>query len=295
MDDFRPVELTDKPVFDQFLAEEQPGTSELTFTNLFMWRRCYRTVWRVWNGVILLILHEANGEPFGMPPVGRGDKAAALEVLVSELRALKAAPRVTRVGEDFVHSFADPERYQVIEDRDNSDYVYLARDLIDLTGKKFHRKKNHLNKFIKNYSFEYAELTPELVGSFLELQEAWCELKNCVQNEGLSDEHGAIYEALSNYTTLGFRGGAIVIDSKVEAFAIGEMLNSDTAVIHVEKANPDVPGIYAAINQQFCQAAWSQAKYINREQDLGLESLKKAKESYNPHHMVDKFVLIPKD
>ena len=295
MDDFRPIELTDKPFFDQFLVREEPTISELTFTNLFMWRRCRRTVWRVWNGVLLLILQEPNAEPFGLPPVGDGDKAAALEVLVAELRTLNAMPRVSRVSGDFVRSFVDPDKYQVLADPNNNDYVYLAQDLIELTGKKFHRKKNHFNKFIKNYSFEYSELTPELVGSFLDLQEVWCELKNCTENEGLLEEHGAIYEALSNYKTLGFRGGAIIINSRVEAFAIGEMLNRDTAVIHVEKANPDIPGIYAAINQQFCQAAWSQVKYINREQDLGLDSLKKAKQSYNPDHLVEKFILIPKN
>jgi len=295
MHDFRLITMEDKPFFDRILLSEQPKTSELTFTNLFMWRHCYRTVWREWNGVSLVILHEANSEPFGLPPAGNGDKAAALEVLVSELRDLNVVPRIARVGADFVRTFVDPDRYEVIEDPNNSDYVYLAQDLIHLPGNRFHRKKNHLNKFIKNYGFEYRELTSELVGSFLELQEAWCELKNCAQNEGLSEEHGAIYEALSNYKALGFKGGAIIINSKVEAFAIGEMLNSDTAVIHAEKANPDIPGIYVAINQQFCQAAWSKVKYVNREQDLGLESLKKAKHSYNPHHMVEKFVLIPKN
>ena len=88
--------------------------------------------------------------------------------------------------------------------------------------------------------------------SFLGLQEDWCELKDCVENPELLHEDRAIYEAISHYKELGFRGGAISIDSKVEAFALGEPLNPDTAVIHIEKANPDIPGLYAAINQLFC-------------------------------------------
>ena len=130
--------------------------------------------------------------------------------------------------------------------------------------------------------------------SFLGLQEDWCELRDCVENPDLLHEDRAIYEAISHYKELGFRGGAISIDSKVEAFALGELLNPDTAVIHIEKANPDIPGLYAAINQLFCAKEWSGVKYINREQDLGLENLRKAKESYYPDHMVEKYTLIHK-
>ena len=93
---------------------------------------------------------------------------------------------------------------------------------------------------------------------------------------------------------LDYRGGAIVINGKVEAFALGEPLNEDTVVIHIEKANPDIPGLYAAINQLFCRHVWSHMKYVNREQDLGVEGLRKAKESYYPHHMVRKYTIVPK-
>ena len=129
---------------------------------------------------------------------------------------------------------------------------------------------------------------------FLGLQEDWCELRDCVEDPDLLHEDRAIYEAISHFKELGFRGGAISIDSKVEAFALGEPLNPDTAVIHIEKANPDIPGLYAAINQLFCAEEWSGVKYINREQDLGLENLRKAKESYYPDHMVEKYTLIHK-
>jgi hypothetical protein len=107
-------------------------------------------------------------------------------------------------------------------------------------------------------------------------------------------EDFAVHEALIHFEALGYQGGAILVNSVVEAFAMGEMLNQDTAVIHIEKANPDIPGLYAAINQLFSLNAWSRATYINREQDMGVEGLRKAKESYYPHHMVNKYTLIPK-
>jgi hypothetical protein len=147
---------------------------------------------------------------------------------------------------------------------------------------------------MKNHAFEYRPLDAELVECFLDMQETWCQLRECLANPQLLAEDYAVREALTLYGELDYVGGAIVIDGKVEAFAIGEPLNTETAVIHIEKANPEIPGIYAAINQLFTLNAWSHMKYINREQDLGIEGLRKAKESYHPHHMVNKYTLRPK-
>jgi hypothetical protein len=126
------------------------------------------------------------------------------------------------------------------------------------------------------------------------MQEAWCQFRECVEKADLLAEDFAVREALTCYEELGYQGGAIVINSAVEAFSLGEPLNEDTAVIHIEKANPEIPGLYAAINQLFCLNTWSNFTYINREQDMGSEGLRKAKESYYPRHMVDKYTLIPK-
>jgi hypothetical protein len=198
------------------------------------------------------------------------------------------------VGEGFVTRHVDPEKYAVVNDRDNSDYVYLAKDLINLSGNKYHRKKNHVNQFIKNHAFEYHPLNAELVKRVLGMQEAWCQIRECVLKPDLLAEDFAVREALTHFEELGYQGGAVLINSVVEAFSLGELLNQDTAVIHIEKANPEVLGLYAAINQLFCLNAWSKVMYINREQDMGVEGLRKAKESYYPHHMVKKFTLMPK-
>jgi uncharacterized protein len=148
-------------------------------------------------------------------------------------------------------------------------------------------------KFLKSYDFEYKTLDEDLIQCFLNLQEDWCELKDCLETPDLFDENLAVYEALIHYEELRFQGGAILIDSKVEAFSLGERLNPETAVIHIEKANPAIPGLYAAINQLFCKHSWGDMKYVNREQDLGLDGLRQAKMSYNPHHLVEKFTLTP--
>jgi hypothetical protein len=126
------------------------------------------------------------------------------------------------------------------------------------------------------------------------MQEAWCRLRECVEKPDLLAEDYAVRDALTHFEELGYQGGVILINSAVEAFSLGETLNRDTAVIHIEKANPDILGLYAAINQLFCLNAWSEVTYINREQDMGVEGLRKAKESYYPHHMVNKYILKPK-
>jgi hypothetical protein len=132
-----------------------------------------------------------------------------------------------------------------------------------------------------------------LVRAVLEMQEAWCTLRDCAEDPGLGAEDRAIHEALCHFGRLDYRGGAILIEGKVEAFSLGEPLNPDTVVIHIEKANPEIPGLYAAINQRFVQHAWADYRWINREQDLGLPGLRQAKESYNPDHLEDKYELTP--
>jgi uncharacterized protein len=292
--DFKLIDIQDKFLFDEFLRKDPPQVSELTFTNLFIWRQHYQPSWLEWHGCILILFRPQKGTPYGVCPFGPGDKKGALDVLCAELAKQARDVRICRVGEEFVGRHVDPAKYDVVLDRDNSDYLYLAKDLIHLSGNKYHRKKNHLNQFIKKYAFEYRSLDAELVNRVLGMQQAWCRIRECVEKPDLLAEDFAVSEALSHYEQLGYQGGAILIDSVVEAFSLGEPLNEDTAVIHIEKANPDIPGLYAAINQLFCLKVWSNMTFINREQDMGVEGLRKAKESYYPHHMVKKYILKPK-
>ena len=289
--DFKPIEIQDKAVFDRFLRRDPPRISELTFTNLFMWRHRHHPSWLQWGDCLLIVFRPKEAAPFGLPPVGSGDKQKALDFLCRRLEALTPEARVCRADNTFVEKYVDPGQYRVDLDRDNSDYVYLTQDLINLSGRKYHRKKNHLNQFIKNYRFKYSPLDQDLVTSCLEMQESWCQMRECVEQPDLLSEDFAVHEALTHFQELDYRGGAIVIDSRVEAYALGEPLNEETAVIHVEKANPDIPGLYSVINQRFCSDDWAGMTYINREQDLGSEGLRKAKKSYYPHHMVEKYTL----
>jgi hypothetical protein len=290
---FRPLALADKPEVTAALRAAPPETSELTFTNLYMWRHHYRPWLKAEAGCMLVIVHIEGQEPFGLPPLGAGDKASAVTALLAHLARLTAQPSLRRVGAGFVEREVDQGRYQAVADRDQSDYVYLTSELIALAGNRFHKKKNHLNKFLKTWAFEYRPLDQDLVGQVLAMQQDWCTLKDCASDESLAQEDRAIYEALKCFGELDYTGAAILVAGKVEAFSLGEPLNPETAVIHIEKANPAINGLYAAMNQMFAAQAWAGLPYINREQDLGIEGLRVAKESYNPHHLVDKFIMTP--
>ena len=279
---------------DRFLASDPPFSSELTFTNLFIWRHHYRPLWRAEIGFLLLICRPPEGEPFGLRPIGPGNPGLALETLIHDLEGLTDTPAIRRVEGEFLARLSDPDRFSTQEDPANSDYIYLAQDLIELKGRKYQKKRGHLHRFTRNNSFEYAPLTPDLVGSLLDLQESWCRIRDCRTSPELLDEDRAVFEALTHFGELGFKGGLIRTQGRVEAFALGEQLNPRTAVIHIEKANPGIDGLYAAINQLYLQETWSGVEFINREQDLGLPNLRKAKLSYHPHHQVIKHTLIPK-
>jgi hypothetical protein len=295
IDDFKPLGIEHKAVFDQFFREDPPQISELTFTNLFIWRHHYRPLWLIKEGCLLIVFRPDAGPLWGLAPVGKGEKGRALDALCEEIGKVSPEVRIRRVGENFVKDHVDHDRYSCLPDRDNSDYVYLLEDLINLSGNKYHRKKNHLNQFMKNYAFEYKPMDIDLVEQVLDMQETWCQMRECVENQDLHAEDFAVREALIGFEALGYQGGAVLVDSHVEAFSLGEALNADTAVIHIEKANPEIRGLYAAINQLFCQKAWSHMTYVNREQDKGMDGLRKAKESYHPHHMVNKYTVIPKN
>ena len=183
--------------------------------------------------------------------------------------------------------------FDIQADPNNFDYVYLAENLIKLSGRKYHSKKNHLNSFHSNYpQAEYLPITEEIIPQCREELNSWYRMRSqeLPDDPFIGYELAAIHEVFDNFSDFKLRGGAIRIDEKIVAFTFGEQLNEDTAVIHVEKADPNVRGAYPAINQGFVAHEWSDMTYINREEDMGLEGLRKAKESYKPVKMIEKFI-----
>jgi hypothetical protein len=289
--DFKPLSLEDRGQITSFFSRQPPVTSELTFTNLFMWRHHYKYQWCLGADSLLITGENAEGLPFGLPPVGPHDLTPSFRMLFDFLSQLTPKPQIHRVPEILAQRYGEALSLAVEQDPANSDYVYRTESLINLSGRKYHRKRNHLNQFRTRYSYTYEHLSKEYIEASLGLEEEWCRLRSCAENPALLNEEQAIREALIHFDELDCHGGVILVDGRVVAFSLGEPLNPDTVVIHLEKANPEFSGSYAVINQEFCQHAWSDFTYINREQDLGEAGLRQSKLSYYPVHMSNKVIL----
>ena len=296
--DFAEITLHNKTEFDRLIKLHNPLISELTFTNLFAWRQFYKFRYTVIAGLLCVISVPCRGVPFAMMPVGEINEENFAEAFsgVKEYFVKRDwKPVFKKITNDELMYFRSriASEESIVYDRDNSDYLYNTVDLTNLRGKKFDGKRNHINKFKKRHTYEYVPLECALLDECSRIMEQWCKDKNCSCQEGNYCERHANLELLHNFKTLGCKGALIKVDGLYEAFTAGEMLNKETAVIHIEKAKNTIDGLYTIINQQFAEKEWSSSIYINREQDLGLEGMRKAKLSYQPLKLIDKFTVYP--
>ncbi|MGA1866215.1 MAG: DUF2156 domain-containing protein, partial [Thermoplasmatota archaeon] len=171
--------------------------------------------------------------------------------------------------------------------RDYFEYVYLSRDLADLPGKDHLKVRNYLNKFRKNNDHTIEEISRDNVHEVKEFLFEWCERKGCRDDPLLLHERQANFHALEDMFPLGFGGLIIRVNGEVEAFSIFEEMLKDMAVVHHEKANPDITGIYQAINNETARHLFDRYRFINREADMGVEGLRQAKQRYKPHHFIE--------
>lgn len=283
----RPLSLDHRLFVTEYLRRFPPVISELTFTNLFAWRRT-RPIWVDEFRESLLFFAETKtgmvllGNPAG--PVSLAEVFDAYGSRISE---------AIRVPKEKLTDMSLPPGAVVIEDRDNADYVYRREDLAFLAGRHFTKKRNHINQCLAAYNCQYEMITPETIPECLAMQERWCTDRECKIEPGLHGEDQAIEETLRHYGELPLTGGAIRIAGRIEAFTVGEALNPSTAVTHFEKAMPQFHGLAQLINQWFARENLGEFTFVNREQDLGIPGLRKAKESYSPDHLVDKVRIMP--
>jgi len=296
MIEFHDLKLEDKAMIDRYFRAGQYGNSECTFTNLFIWRDCYAVQWAIVDD-LLVIKPGQSEENWILPPYGDYTTCDLRSVLlqVRDYFAAQGKPLVLRA---VTQPFADlleqvcPGMFALEEERDLEDYLYAGDDLRQLKGRKYHSKRNHLSNFRKAYpDYQYQRMTAEMREEIWQYIELWCKQKACSGKfgDGLLCEKKAIREALDYFEALDFIGAVIRIHGQIEAFTMGEKLNDDTVVIHVEKANGLINGLYGAINQEFLLHEWPDVAYINREEDTGDEGLRKAKLSYYPTALVTKY------
>ncbi|MFX1374239.1 MAG: DUF2156 domain-containing protein [Promethearchaeota archaeon] len=302
----KPIEITDKLLFDMYFQKYPPETSELTFTNLFMWRNYYNFLFLQYKGHIILfsnvylrnrrkpIKSDSKDYQYFFPPIGPNPGKIIIELFENHENI-----EVHRIPEDICGKLSENEKFSelnlnCLEDRNNWDYIYNKDEILNLAGNKYRQNRRWLNKFLNNYKYEFQLITEDLIEKCKELQLEWCIMRACTEDESLEAEQKAINEALNNYNKLGYSGGLICVKNKCVAYTFGEMLNDETLVIHIEKAHAEYEGAYQAINYFFLKNCCASAIYVNREQDLGIEGLKRAKESYKPIKMQIKNIVCQK-
>lgn len=290
--DLRPLELGDQARLRALLQSYPPEISEFTFTNLFAWRGAYGFgLSRIENSLLIISVKKSRAFDIFDPLGPEEEKARVISQCFAQAPN-GSSIRFSRLPEKTIALLDEGALcLRVKEDRDNFDYLYLAKDLKELKGVDYDGKRNFVKRFTEGASFELIELTQANVEECLSFEEEWCLERDCQHVEGLSQEKTATEEMLRHFGELGIQGLMIRINGKVEAVTLGEALNRDTFVIHIEKANGRYIGIYQAINQIFSSRISERFVYINREQDLGVLGLRQAKLSYHPHRLVKKFSL----
>lgn len=287
---FQPITPDDKALVTSYTLPGSYRDNNLSICNLCSWQFLHQSSYTVLNGQMVIRFRFQEGTAIYTLPFGPGDTAATLLSLYETARETGEPFRFYGANpyfrEQLEKYFPHPFSYEC--SRDHFDYIYLHTALTDLPGRDYQPKRNHINKFRKKYDYRYVALTPDLLPHCLELADKWCKHHNCEDDENLQDEQQAMRFAMDNFTKLGLRGGALQVEGEIVAFTYGAPVNHDTFCVHIEKADTHFEGAYATINQEFARQIPEEFLYINREEDLGLAGLRKAKLSYYPAFLLEK-------
>ena len=287
---FKPVEAEDLEELNPFFCKRPNKTCDSVFLDSFIWREYYNVRYAVSDNKAILWLMDLDGKTgSAMPICSEEDLEYYFWKLVEYFNTeFKAPLYINLADEEAVEQLGlknMPDKFKITEQVDLKDYLYDGNAMRTLSGKKLHKKKNHLNAFKREYEgrYEYRRLCCSDRGDVWKFLDRWREEKGEEVEEHLDYEVRGIHEILKNCSLLNVRMSGVYIDGHLEAFTIGSYNPLEQmAVIHIEKANPEIRGLYQFINQQFLIEEFPEAVLINREDDLGLEGLRKAKLSYNP-------------
>lgn len=292
--EWKTMTLEDKEVVMPYYEYEQSSSCEVAFANNILWAPFYGVEYAIVEGM-LVFLSKGDGYSISMPLAKDEETAKNLKTAILTLEEYFES-----MGNSFHLHLVTKDKFELLEqlfpgkysiefDRDAADYVYEVSKLTSLAGKKLHGKRNHINKFkANNPDWSYETLTDENLEECLQMAEKWKTINLCGEKGEKHAEFCVTRRALKNYKALGLKGGVLRDGSRVVAFTLGEELNKDMFVIHIEKAFADVQGAYPMINQQFLLHEAADYKYVNREDDTGAEGLRKAKLSYYPVFLLEK-------
>lgn len=290
MIEFRKITLSDKEWIDKLLQFSDFRGAEYNFTNSFIWGDLFDSEIGRFKDFFVARAGE-EGDRSYLFPAGKGNIREVLELLMQDAIQQESdfvMRSLTRENREQLQKLF-PNQFKFTSTRDSWDYIYETQKMTTLSGKKLQSKRNHINFFTQNYNWQLQELNPDKMGEILEFLHHWCQLHGCKKNETLHFEMCAVKKAIENYRALNLKGLVLKVDDEIVGFTVGEALNSDTFVVHIEKVLNEYKGGYQFINREFLKKHATQFQYVNREDDIGDEGLRKAKESYYPIFMVEKY------
>jgi hypothetical protein len=289
--EFKPITIDDKETIHGFFIKSVFGNCDFSFANIFSWKHLYNTTVAVEDDFLYIRFQALGDLPGYLFPLGTGDLKKALERLAQDARARIAPVRLYAITQKMFNLIEEamPGQFNYKKERDWYEYIYASEDLISLVGKKFQPKRNHINKFKRTYQWEYLPISREIIPDCLNLYDRWCaENGGCNSEQSLIEERIATQKAFHYFEALGLIGGALRINGEILAYSYGQPLGKDVFGVHAEKCLYEIDGGFTMINQQFAEHNCADYPYINREEDLGLLSLRKAKMSYQPAILLEK-------
>lgn len=298
---FQPITLDAKPLIDSYTKPWNLECSDLSFANLFIWGADGKMEYAEKNHVLYIKLDFEGVPVFLWAPIPMYgvdvDYRKAVYDGIAYMKSIGAEPTFRSVWTPFKDKMltACPELFSMPTDI-AWDYVYSRESLATLKGKKLHGKRNHINKFLSKYpEYEYRTLDKSMIADCIALYDQWIGEKDEEAAKSMEDEKKSVVLALNNMDALDLTGGTIYIDGKLCAFTVGERLHPQMQLIHIEKGDTNYDGIFPMINQQYVLHECEDVELINREEDMGIEGMRKAKRSYNPLKMIEKYLISTRD
>ncbi len=281
------IKISDKELFADKLEFMSEPNCELSFQNFFMWGDIYKMSFFLYKDR-LFIFNALEGDVSF--PIG--DKMQLEELIDISNRLSKENKDFvfSQVPENYINEYDCGNRFDISTNIDFDDYIYLADDLVQLSGKKLRKKRNLIKQFKTIYpTYKVVSLADKNIQEVLEMA------NECLQEKGggenLLQEYSALTKGLENFEELDLCGISIEVDNKIIAFSICSELTKNTALVHFEKTLKGYKGAAQCINFETAKILQKKYKYINREQDLGIDGLRQAKKSYQPYKMLKTYIL----
>lgn len=280
--------IEDKEWVDECFKYVNSFNCEYTFGNLFVWATAYRTQIARYENFIICRWGKAPDYKYSLP-IGKGNFKKAVEEIISDAKFFEIKPIIYGVTSYYKNLLDEyfPDKFDYTYDDGDFDYIYSVEKMASLSGKKYHGKRNHITNFKKNHpDWSFETIDSSNINECIALHSNW--INTHEDDSDYSFEFEAVLTAFENYDKLGFVGGILKVDGKAIAYTMGERHSEELFVTHFEKAPPEIQGAYPIINQEFTKNCLMDYQFVNREEDLGLEGLRKAKQSYNPEILLKK-------